>query len=217
MSNGKVARGALIVLEGLDRVGKTTLAKKLVEHLERSRKPVAHHRFPDRSTPIGKLINEFLTNSKQVDDHALHLLFSANRWELNKKIRNTINEGTTVIVDRYSYSGVAYSSAKRSTAIEWCMATECGLPKPDLVIFLELDQDSQYKREGFGEERFETSVFQERVRRQYEKVIAQSCETWLRVEVDHKTPEQVLGEIVMPVRRCLEACGDRELGNLEFH
>lgn len=217
-SSARLTRGALIVLEGLDRVGKSTLAKKLVEHLERSRKPVAHQRFPDRTTSVGKLINSFLLDGdKQLDEHTMHLLFSANRWELNKAIRKTINEGTTVIIDRYSYSGVAYSSAKRDLNLDWCKSTEIGLPRPDLVIYLELDRESQYKREGFGEERFETKELQELVRRQYEKVIAMSPDSWLRVEVTNKSPDQVLGEIIMPVRHCIEACSSKELGNLDFH
>ena len=37
---------------------------------------------PDRTTPIGKIINEYLTAGASIDDHAIHLLFSANRWEL---------------------------------------------------------------------------------------------------------------------------------------
>lgn len=36
----------------------------------------------DRSTPIGKLIDSYLRSEIEVDDHAIHLLFSANRWEL---------------------------------------------------------------------------------------------------------------------------------------
>jgi len=35
----------------------------------------------DRTTEIGKMINAYLTNATEMDDNALHLLFSANRWE----------------------------------------------------------------------------------------------------------------------------------------
>ena len=38
-------------------------------------------RFPDRTTAIGSIINQYLTCAKELDDHAIHLLFSANRWE----------------------------------------------------------------------------------------------------------------------------------------
>jgi thymidylate kinase len=38
-------------------------------------------RFPDRTTEIGQMINSYLGSEKNVDDAAIHLLFSANRWE----------------------------------------------------------------------------------------------------------------------------------------
>ena len=47
-----------------------------------------------------------------MDDHAIHLLFSANRWEVAKSIREKLNAGITLVVDRYAYSGVAFTSAK---------------------------------------------------------------------------------------------------------
>jgi len=210
-------RGALIVLEGLDRVGKSTLAKKLVEHLERMKKNVSLCRFPDRTTPVGQLIDDCLrTATKRVDNHAMHLLFSANRWELAQKIRNTINQGTTVVVDRYSYSGIAYSSAKQGMSIKWCSETEKGLPRPDLVIYLELPREAQYERHGFGEERFETKEMQDLVRIQYERVMEVSNETWLRVDVERKNPDHVLGEVIIPVKRCIETCAMKQLGTLEF-
>lgn len=217
MSSTRLTRGALIVFEGLDRVGKSTLAKKLVEHLERIERPVSYYRFPDRTTPIGQLIDGFLkSSSKRVDDHAMHLLFSANRWELDKEIRHHLLRGITVVVDRYSYSGIAYSSAKHGLSIDWCREMEKGLAKPDLVLFLELPKEAQYRRPGFGEERFETEEMQELVRHQYEQLMEMSQDTWLRVDVENKSPEQVLGEIIVPVKRCLDASASKELGDLDF-
>ena len=35
----------------------------------------------DRTTTIGKMINAYLTEEAELDDRAVHLLFSANRWE----------------------------------------------------------------------------------------------------------------------------------------
>jgi thymidylate kinase len=35
----------------------------------------------DRTTMIGKMIDAYLQNTENLDDHAVHLLFSANRWE----------------------------------------------------------------------------------------------------------------------------------------
>lgn len=80
-SGHPMKRGALIVLEGLDRCGKTTQCGRLVSFLEGKGLPVEAWRFPDRNTDIGRMISSYLTNNSQLDDNAVHLLFSANRWE----------------------------------------------------------------------------------------------------------------------------------------
>lgn len=38
--------------------------------------------FTDRTTAIGQMIDAYLRSTSELDDHAIHLLFSANRWEL---------------------------------------------------------------------------------------------------------------------------------------
>jgi hypothetical protein len=35
----------------------------------------------DRTTPIGQMINSYLSGQSEQEDHVIHLLFSANRWE----------------------------------------------------------------------------------------------------------------------------------------
>ena len=72
-------RGALIVLEGCDKAGKTTQAKRLVETLKYQNVPAFYMCFPDRTTTIGKLIDSYLQQTNNIEDHAIHLLFSANR------------------------------------------------------------------------------------------------------------------------------------------
>lgn len=42
---------------------------------------VLTHASPDRSTSIGQMIDSYLKNDSQQEDHVIHLLFSANRWE----------------------------------------------------------------------------------------------------------------------------------------
>ena len=43
---------------------------------------MAHTMPSDRTTAIGKMIDAYLRSESELDDHAIHLLFSANRWEL---------------------------------------------------------------------------------------------------------------------------------------
>ena len=39
------------------------------------------NKITDRSTPIGQMIDSYLRSQTEMDDHVIHLLFSANRWE----------------------------------------------------------------------------------------------------------------------------------------
>lgn len=77
----QASRGAFIVLEGVDRCGKTTQASLLVKHLIGIGLATVAMRFPDRTTMVGDLINQYLQSKSELDDRAVHLLFSANRWE----------------------------------------------------------------------------------------------------------------------------------------
>ncbi|KAI9850966.1 MAG: Thymidylate kinase [Thelocarpon superellum] len=159
-------RGALIVVEGLDRAGKSTQCGLLVKNLEARGHDVRYVKFPDRSTPTGTIINQYLTGQAQQDDHVIHLLFAANRWEAAARITSDIAAGTTVIVDRYCYSGCVYSAAKDIPGIdlEWARWPDVGLPRPDVCIFLELSADTAAARAGFGGERYENQAMQARVR-----------------------------------------------------
>ncbi|KAH3683253.1 hypothetical protein WICPIJ_005781 [Wickerhamomyces pijperi] len=182
-------RAPLILIEGLDRTGKTTQTTLLQSSI-----PSSHLlKFPDRTTEIGKLINEYLTNKQlKMSDQSAHLLFSANRWELAEHIKSLLYKGEVIIMDRYVYSGVAYSAAKEvpGMSLEWCLSCDKGLPKPDLTIFLKLREGGNGQREGFGEERYEVSEFQSRVRQQFEKF--ENVENkWCSLEVDGLSIEQV--------------------------
>jgi dTMP kinase len=133
-----IHRGKLIVLEGLDRSGKSSVVSYLCEWLSQERKgKTVGMSFPDRTTPIGKMIDEFLRHHDcELSNEAVHLLFSANRWEKTKVMEDTLAAGTSIICDRYWYSGVAYSMAK-GLQKEWCTWPDKGLLEPDLVIYLQ--------------------------------------------------------------------------------
>uniref|UniRef100_A0A8C3NBK0 Thymidylate kinase-like domain-containing protein n=1 Tax=Geospiza parvula TaxID=87175 RepID=A0A8C3NBK0_GEOPR len=53
-------RGALIALEGVDRAGKSTQGRRLVEALREAGHRADLLRFPDRTTEIGQLISSYL-------------------------------------------------------------------------------------------------------------------------------------------------------------
>jgi dTMP kinase len=132
--------------------------------------PSEHVRFPDRETAVGRLIDAHLRcTAGDMDDHAVHLLFSANRWEKKGEIMCKIHSGTTLVMDRYCHSGAAYSIAKGLPS-GWCMSSDAGMPAPDLTVYLKLDVDTALDRfsASEGRERFENVPFQERAKRAFE-------------------------------------------------
>ena len=145
-------RGSFIVLEGVDRCGKTTQVARLVQKCLSLGLAATAWRFPNRTTATGKLIDQYLQQSNDSDatlsDQSIHLIFSANRWEAAESLRQTLQQGTHVICDRYAASGVAFSAAKPGMSMDWCTAPDVGLPAPDAILFLELDPTLAAQRGG---------------------------------------------------------------------
>jgi dTMP kinase len=90
----------------------------------------------------------------------------------SKNITNLVASGTTVVCDRYYHSGMVYSAAKQnpSLPLSWARAPERGLPRPDAVVFLDLDEATAAARGGWGDEKYEKAEMQRRVRELFGKL-----------------------------------------------
>ena len=185
-----MSRGNLIVFEGIDRSGKTTQSLKLVENFNLVGIDTVHMCFPNRETKIGGLINEYLNHDNNLNDQVIHLLFSANRWEQSEKITSYLDRGINVVLDRYSYSGAVYTASK-GYDLEWCKASDIGLPKPDIIFFMDLPVEEAMERENLGEERYESKDFQNQVSKNFRKLIQ---DDWIMV--DARLPVEILSESI---------------------
>ncbi|XP_021534678.1 thymidylate kinase isoform X2 [Mirounga angustirostris] len=206
-------RGALIVLEGVDRAGKSTQSRKLVAALCAAGHRAELLRFPERSTEIGKLLSSYLEKKSEVEDHSVHLLFSANRWEQVPLIKKKLSQGVTLVVDRYAFSGVAFTSAKENFSLDWCKQPDVGLPKPDLVVFLQLRLAEAAMRGEFGRERYENGNFQERALHRFHQLMADETLNWKMVDAS-KSIEDVHKEIHALCVYTIQAAAQRPLGEL---
>lgn len=128
-----------------------------------------HELTTDRTTGIGKMIDAYLLSKAEMDDHAIHLLFSANRWECVSSILASLEAGETVVVDRYAFSGLAFSAAK-GLDFGYCQSPDVGLPLPDLTLYLTLSPEVAAQRGAYGQERYENVELQQEVRRQFAAV-----------------------------------------------
>ncbi|XP_068136710.1 thymidylate kinase isoform X1 [Hyperolius riggenbachi] len=206
-------RGALIVLEGADRAGKSTQARRLVEALKERGYQAEGLRFPERTTEIGRLVGSYLEKKSNLEDHTVHLLFSANRWEQVPMIKEKLRNGVTLVVDRYAFSGVAFTSSKEDFSLHWCKQPDVGLPKPDLVLFLKISPEAAAQRGGFGNERYETSAFQERVEKRYAELMEDTSLNWKVVDAA-KSMDDVHHAIRQLSEEIIQESKDQPIGKL---
>ncbi|KAF8207610.1 thymidylate kinase [Mycena galopus ATCC 62051] len=193
------SRGAFIAIEGLDRSGKTTQVAALQNRLDAEGIPVKLLKFPDRTTAIGQMIDSYLRSQSELDDRAIHLLFSANRWELAASIEQLLAAGTTVVCDRYAFSGVAFSAAK-GLPLEWCRSPDVSLPAPDVTLFLDITPEQARSRGGYGEERYEKEEMQRKVRDVFHQISSEFTEaSWMTINAGRER-EDVAEDIWKLVR-----------------
>jgi dTMP kinase len=132
----KIPGGYIIAIEGIDAVGKKTHSALLFSWLSKKGLKTTEMSFPDYDTPIGKEIKSFLSGGRSYPAELQHLLFAANRWERSEEIKTRLQDGETLVVNRYTESNLAYGRAN-GLDISWLANLEKGLPSADLVIVLD--------------------------------------------------------------------------------
>lgn len=185
----------LIVLEGLDGAGKSTQVKMMRTYLESVSPRVKYIHFPRYDAPVyGDLIGKFLRGGfgslESVHPQLVALLYAEDRHNAADEMKAAINDGETILLDRYVYSNIAYQCAKLSDEKEiedlrkWIIDTEFGafsIPKPDLNIFLDVpidfvkkslekdrsDENDRGYLHGSKDIHEENILFQQRVRKIY--------------------------------------------------
>jgi dTMP kinase len=135
--NHLLGRGRIIVIEGVDRAGKQTQTRLLVESLKLSGQICIVVDFPDYNTPIGNEIKAFLEGKREYPNELKHMLLSANRWERKREIESMVEKGTIVIMNRYYQSNLVYG-VSNGLNINWLANLDRGLPKEDIVIVLDV-------------------------------------------------------------------------------
>lgn len=144
MNNKKF--GKIIVIEGLDKSGKTTQSNMLFKYLhEKQQGNVVLMSFPDYSTRIGKEIKAFLEGSTSYNNETKHILMAANRWEKKQDIENFLMSGKTIVMNRYYQSNLAYGLAN-GLDITWLKNLEKGLPKEDVTLILDISPEISLQR-----------------------------------------------------------------------
>jgi dTMP kinase len=94
---------------------------------------------------VGRQIRRYLAGGDNLDFHAVHLLYAANKWEKASEILRNLDRGRTVIINRYTPSNLAYGVA-HGLPLKWLASLEQDLPQPDIVIILDVSPKTSFKR-----------------------------------------------------------------------
>lgn len=185
-------RGLLIVLEGIDQCGKTTISKLLKNKLEELNLKTIIQTFPDKSTLIGNVINSYLQGNTKLSPQESHLLYSLNRHEKKSFMEEKLYNNYNIICDRYIFSGIAYSLAN-GLDYSFCLNTEQYLIKPDLIFYFDISiSEANKRRKSLKTDIYETSNFQTKVKEAYSKI---KTNDWIIISSE-QTPEEITNIIL---------------------
>ena len=140
------------VIEGVDGAGKSTQIRLLKDFFSEKGYNCEYLHFPRTETPyFGELIARFLRGEfgslNDVDPYLVAMLYAGDRKDASTVIRNWLMEGKVVLLDRYTYSNIAYQCAKlpevssQDKLMNWIFSLEFNhfaIPQPDLNIFLDV-------------------------------------------------------------------------------
>ena len=147
--------GKLIVIEGTDGSGKSTQFRLLTDRLRAEGRDFRQLVFPQYAEPSSALIRmylggEFGSHPSDVNAYAASSFYAVDRYASYKKVWGQwYEEGGLVLSDRYTTSNAVHQASKqpeesRKEFLSWLYDFEydkLGLPRPDLVIYLDVPTD----------------------------------------------------------------------------
>ncbi|WP_288875227.1 thymidylate kinase [uncultured Fusobacterium sp.] len=152
--------GKLIVIEGTDSSGKETQTKKLYERLLSEGKNVRKISFPNYDSPACEPVKMYLAgkfgdNASKVNPYPISTMYAIDRYASYKMDwGNFLKNGGIIITDRYTTSNMVHQASKiedkeeKEKYLQWLEDLEYNkmeLPKPDMVIFLNMPTDMAEK------------------------------------------------------------------------
>lgn len=155
LQEGRLKMGKLIVIEGTDGSGKSTQFRLLSQHLSDDRVDFKHIVFPRYNEESSALIRMYLGGQfgdkpSDVNAYAASSFYAVDRFASYKMDWGKYYEdGGVVLSDRYTTSNAVHQTSKeaeedREAFLQWLYDFEygkLGLPKPDLIIYLDVPTD----------------------------------------------------------------------------
>ena len=152
--------GKLIVIEGTDSSGKETQTKRLFEKLEEKGLKVKKISFPNYDSPACEPVKMYLAgafgeDAMKVNPYPVSTMYAIDRYASFKTDwEKFYNEDGIIVTDRYVTSNMIHQASKikdldeKKQYLNWLEDLEyekMGIPRPDLVIFLNMPTDMAVK------------------------------------------------------------------------
>lgn len=167
-----MSKGKLIVLEGIDGSGKSAQYRRLCARFEQEGIPYHSIVFPrydqDSSALIRMYLNgDFGARPSDVSAYAASIFYAADRYaSYNTDWKDAYLSGGLILSDRYTTSNAVHQGAKlpqseQGAFFDWLYDLEyakLGLPRPDRVIYLEVDVATSMERMRHRQERTHTQA-----------------------------------------------------------
>lgn len=152
-------KSKLVVIEGLDGSGKSTQFEIIDNIFAQNNIPHKSISFPEYDKPSSALVKmylggEFSKNAKDINAYAASSFYAVDRYASFKLYwEDAYNNGDFILASRYVTSNAIYQMVKCEKSewesyLEWLSEYEydrLGLPKPDLVIFLDMPVEISQK------------------------------------------------------------------------
>lgn len=154
----------LITLYGINNIGKTTQAHRLVERLKSAGYDAVYVKFPVYDLePTGIFLNGFLRSgeAQSISEEELQTWFTLNRYQFEPTLKKWLAEGKIVVAEDYTGTGIAWGSIKGADT-EWLEQLNRHLVKEDLAVMLDGERHLSAKETGHLHE--DNDVFMKRAR-----------------------------------------------------
>jgi dTMP kinase len=208
-----IKRGYLIVCEGSNGAGKTTVIKAIEEHLASKGQETVVTREPG-GTSIGEKIREVILSpdTPEMHDTTELLLFAAARAQhVREKILPAIESGKVVISDRFDASTISFQHYARGLSLELVnQLNDIALDgfKSDITILLDLDPSIGLERihsRGGELDRLEKEriPFLEKARRGYLEQADRNPERFVVIDASQSL-NKVLSDVLAVVDSIVE-------------
>ena len=167
-----MAKGKLIVLEGIDGSGKSAQYRRLCARFDEMGMAYHHIVFPRYDQESSALIRMYLNGAfgahpSDVNAYAASTFFAVDRYASYRTDWGEIYEnGGLILSDRYTTSNAIHQGSKLPEAelpafFDWLYDLEygkMGLPRPDLVLYLDVDLPTSLKRMQHRQEKHNTKA-----------------------------------------------------------